>query len=90
LKWISIELSSDNRLQLFVPKGFAHGFLTLTDNVLFHYKVDAHYNKNSEITVRYDDPLLSINWGTIDPILSEKDLTAPTLEQSKCNYIFNF
>ena len=61
LKYVSVELSDANRLQLFVPKGFAHGFVTLEDDVEVMYKVDAYYSKQHDSGIRYDDPTLNIN-----------------------------
>ena len=65
---------------LFIPKGFAHGFLTLTDDVLFQYKTDAYYDPASEGAVRWNDPTLAVAWGVEVPILSPKDAAAPFLE----------
>lgn len=91
-KWASFELSEENKKMLFIPKGMAHGFLTITDEVLFQYKCDELYNKESEGGIRYDDPTINIDWGSllngIEPVLSEKDKVAPTLEE--CNANFNY
>lgn len=77
LKWEAIELSESNKRQLFVPKGFAHGFLTLSDDVEIMYKVDAFYSKEHDAGVRYDDPDLNVDWKSFLPnvefILSDKD-----------------
>jgi dTDP-4-dehydrorhamnose 3,5-epimerase len=72
----SIELSSENRKQLLVPKGFAHGFVVLSDHAEVLYKCDEYYNKDSEGGIRFDDPSLSINWflGKNELIVSRKDL----------------
>ena len=67
LQWDAIELSEENKLQLFVPKGFAHGFVTLTENVEIMYKVDAFYSKEHDSGIRYDDPQLNIAWQSILP-----------------------
>ena len=87
-KWIAVELSDENKRQLLIPKGFAHGFLTLTDNVEVQYKVDEYYSKEHDRSIRYDDPEIGINWGIINPILSNKDKYAPFLKDSDCNFIF--
>lgn len=91
-KWTSCELSEDNKRMFFIPKGMAHGFLTLTDNVEFQYKCDELYNKESEGGIRYDDPTINVDWGSllngIEPILSEKDRNAPTLEECNANFIY--
>lgn len=78
-QWVAVELSEKNKKQLFIPKGFAHGFLLLEDNTEFHYKVDNHYSKEHDRSIRYDDPEIGIEWGYDEPILSEKDLNAPYL-----------
>lgn len=73
------ELSAENGLQLFVPTGFLHGFMTLEDDCHVQYKVDNHYNAASDGAVRFDDPDLGIDWGmpAARAILSEKDAAAP-------------
>lgn len=76
-QWVAVELSEENKKQLFIPKGFAHGFLLLEDNTEFQYKVDNYYNKEHDRSIRYDDPDIGIEWGYDEPILSEKDLNAP-------------
>lgn len=88
LKWVAVELSADNKLQLLIPRGFAHAFLTLTDNVEFVYKVDNLYSKECDRSIRFDDPDVGVNWSISNPILSEKDLHAPLLADSDCNFIF--
>jgi dTDP-4-dehydrorhamnose 3,5-epimerase len=79
-QWLAVELTAENKKQLFIPRGFAHGFLTMTDNVEFTYKVDNYYNKQAERTIIFNDPELGIDWGGIDPILSEKDKVGPLLK----------
>ena len=88
LKWVAIELSAENKRQLLIPKGFAHAFLTLTDSVEFIYKVDNPYCKECDRSVRYDDPTIGVDWGIDNPILSEKDLHAPLLADSDCNFVY--
>ncbi|MFA6251727.1 MAG: dTDP-4-dehydrorhamnose 3,5-epimerase [Candidatus Paceibacterota bacterium] len=85
-KWFSIELSEQNRKQLFIPRGFAHGFLTLTDDTEFQYKVDNDYNKQSERSIRFDDPEIGIDWKISNPILAEKDKIAPFLIDCDINF----
>jgi dTDP-4-dehydrorhamnose 3,5-epimerase len=72
-RWFGIELSAQNAKQLFIPAGFGHGFLTLTDDVIIAYKVDAPYHKDSEGTLRFDDPTLNIAWPTEATVVSDKD-----------------
>ncbi len=79
LQHVALELSEQNHLQLFVPRGFAHGYSVLEDNTIFFYKCDNYYNKASEGGVIYNDPALNIDW-QLDPaamILSEKDVLLP-------------
>lgn len=85
-KWVGIELSEENKKQLFIPKGFAHGFLTLTDEVEIQYKVDEYYDPECDRSIRFDDPEICVEWGVKDPILSEKDLNAPFLKDSDVNF----
>ena len=77
----SIELSEENKTQLFVPRGFAHGFIVLSDMAIFSYKCNNFYNKASEQGLRYDDPSLGVDWilPEEDFIVSDKDLVLPTL-----------
>jgi dTDP-4-dehydrorhamnose 3,5-epimerase/reductase len=84
--WISMELSSKNKRQIFIPKGFAHGFLTLTDSVEVQYKVDKYFDKSFDRSLRYDDPEIGINWGIKEPILSKKDSEAPILKFSDVDF----
>jgi dTDP-4-dehydrorhamnose 3,5-epimerase len=80
-KHVAVELSAENGLQLFIPRGFAHGFMVLEDNTLFSYKCDNLYNPGSERGLRFDDPSLGIEWPDIgvDFTLSEKDKKHPCL-----------
>ena len=86
---VAVLLTEENHRQFFIPQGFAHGFLTLTDNVTFCYKVDNLYSKECDRSVRFDDPEIAVDWGVTDPILSEKDLSAPKLRDSDCNFVYN-
>jgi len=72
-KHYSVVLSGENFLQLYIPEGFAHGFLTLEDNTIFVYKCSNYYNKQSEDGLLWNDPTLAIPWGVSEPLLSEKD-----------------
>jgi dTDP-4-dehydrorhamnose 3,5-epimerase len=73
-KHISVELSDENKLQLWIPPGFAHGFLSLCDETIFIYKCTNVYNKESEDGILWNDEDLKINWGIENPIVSDKDL----------------
>ncbi len=68
-------LSSENKHQLYIPPGFAHGFGVLEDNSIFAYKCTGYYNKASEGCIRWNDPVINIEWGIKNPIVSEKDQT---------------
>lgn len=74
-KYVSIELSEDNKRQFFIPRGFAHGFLVLSEEVIFTYKVDNVYMPSAEASIRYDDPFVNIDWPITDEqvVLSPKD-----------------
>lgn len=91
-QYVTCELTAENHRQFYIPRGFAHGFLTLTDNVEFRYKCDNLYNKESEGGIRYNDETINIDWGTlldgIKPVLSEKDEKAPTLDECNANFIY--
>ncbi len=79
-QWTSVELSAENKREFLVPRGFAHGFVTLTDDVEFLYRVDNYYAPGTEASIRYDDPEFGIDWGFKDgekPILADKDEAAP-------------
>jgi dTDP-4-dehydrorhamnose 3,5-epimerase len=78
LRWIAVELSEDNRRQLYVPEGFAHGYQTLVDDSEVFYQVTQFYAPNAEAGIRYDDPLFGIEWPMPDDItISEKDSSWP-------------
>lgn len=85
-KWVSVELSAENKRQIYIPKGFAHGFVTLTDDVEVQYKVDAFYAPECDRSVRFDDPAIGVDWGVQNPVLSKKDLSAPLLKDSDVDF----
>ena len=84
-KWVAVELSEENMKSMFIPKGFAHGFLTLEDNTEIEYKVDESYYKRLDRNVRYDDPELKIKWKIKNPIMSDRDKEAPLLKDCDIN-----
>ncbi|ALF45128.1 dTDP-4-dehydrorhamnose 3,5-epimerase [Campylobacter curvus] len=92
--YIAIELNSKNMKQLFIPKGFAHGFLALSDEVIVAYKVDNYYSKHHERGIAFDDSILNIDWACNKDqlMISEKDRMNPTLDHVEdlfkfgCNY----
>jgi len=85
-KWYGVVLSAENKKQLFIPRGFAHGFLTLVDNCEVQYKVDNFYSAENDRGIRYDDPDIEIEWGVENPLLSDKDARAPYLRNSDNNF----
>ena len=87
-KWVAVELSSDNFKQIYIPKGFAHGFLTLTDDVEVQYKVDEYYSPECDRSIRFDDPEIGVEWGVLNPSISEKDRKAPFLIDSDLNFVY--
>lgn len=86
-KWVSEELSEQNRKMLWVPSGFAHGFLSI-EECYVHYKVTNEYNKDSEGGVSWDDQIIGINWGAREVALSPKDENWPTLEELKSPFVY--
>lgn len=85
-KWVGVHLSAENRRQLWIPAGFAHGFLVLSDSAEFVYKTTQYYAPGSEGTIIYNDADININWPRIEKIsLSDKDLNGKTLMEFKSN-----
>jgi dTDP-4-dehydrorhamnose 3,5-epimerase len=78
-QWEGYELSDENHHQLFVPVGFGHGFAVLSDVADFTYLVSSYYDPATEAGIRWDDPEVGVEWPLEDPLLSERDKTAPTL-----------
>ena len=85
-KWVGCILSEENKKQFLIPKGFAHGFLTLTDNVEFVYKADNYYDPQADRNIIWNDEEINIDWGIENPILSEKDKKAPKLSESDVDF----
>lgn len=82
-QWVSVELSAENKKQLLIPRGFGHGFLTLTDDVEFLYKADNYYAPEADAGICWNDPDIGVEWGLETPILSEKDKKNPFLKDCK-------
>jgi dTDP-4-dehydrorhamnose 3,5-epimerase len=76
---VAVTLSEENGRQLFVPRGFAHGFCVLSETVDFFYKCDNFYSPKDELIIRWDDPTIGVKWSVSDPILSGRDASAPLL-----------
>lgn len=88
-KWVGVELSAENKKQLFIPRGFAHGFITLTDDVEVQYKADNYYAPECDGNIRWDDPDIGVEWPLKPVILSEKDSKAPLLkERTNLNLVY--
>ncbi|MBQ6601635.1 MAG: dTDP-4-dehydrorhamnose 3,5-epimerase [Clostridia bacterium] len=87
LKWISVELSEENKHMLFIPKGFGHGFVTLTEDVEVLYKVDEYYSKEHDRSIRFDDKEIGVEWNIDRPVLSQKDKDAPLLCDSDIDFV---
>ena len=82
-QWVGVELSAENKKQLLIPRGFGHGFVTLTDDVEFLYKADNYYAPEADAGIRWNDPDIAVDWGVENPILSEKDKKNPFLKDCK-------
>lgn len=80
-RWIGYELSEHNGRQLYVPAGFAHGYVVLSDVAVFAYKCTEYYDADADAVVAWNDPSIGVAWPVMDPILSEKDAAAPQLAQ---------
>jgi dTDP-4-dehydrorhamnose 3,5-epimerase len=88
-QWFGIELSAENKKQLLIPKGFAHGFMTLTENVEVQYKVDELYAPECDRGIIWNDPAIGIKWPMeITPVLSAKDEKAPFLKDADNNFVY--
>jgi len=87
--WVAVRLSAENKKQLFIPRGFAHGFLTLTDDVEVMYKADNYYAPECDGNIRWNDPEIGIEWGMEPTNLSAKDKDAPLLsERAELNFVY--
>lgn len=90
-RYIAVELSAENKKQLFVPRGFAHGFQVLSEEAIFMYKVDNPYMPADERSIRFDDPEINIAWRQFEGVslvLSEKDKNAPLLKEADINFTY--
>jgi dTDP-4-dehydrorhamnose 3,5-epimerase len=86
----AVELDGEKKNQLWIPPGFAHGFSVLSDEVIFSYKCTNLYDKSAERAIRFNDPEINIDWQVENPIISEKDLKAPFLNQLTKNDLFTY
>lgn len=81
-QWVGVELSAENKRQLLIPRGFGHGFVTLTNEVEFLYKADNYYAPEADGGILWNDPEIGVDWGVTDPILSDKDTKTPLLKDA--------
>ena len=89
-KWVGVELSAENYRQLFIPRGFAHGFITLTDDVEVQYKADNLYAPACDGNIRWDDPEIGVDWPITPTVLSDKDANAPLLAaRTELNFTYS-
>ena len=86
-KWTSVLLSADKQNQIFIPAGFAHGFLTLTESVQFLYKCSDYYDPADEHGILWSDPDLAISWGNSEPLISDKDAKNSTLSATPREFL---
>lgn len=87
-QWVGVTLSEQNNRMLLVPKGFAHGFCTLSENTHVQYKVDEYYSAENDRGIMWNDPTLAIDWPSNKPILSKKDKNQPFLENIENNFVY--
>lgn len=87
-KWVAVELSAENYRQLLIPRGFLHGFVTLTDDVEFLYKADNLYSPENDRNILWNDPEIGVEWNITNPIISDKDLKAPKLSESDIDFVY--
>ena len=89
-KWVGVELTAENYRQFFIPRGFAHGFITLTDDVEVQYKADNFYAPTCDGNIRWDDPEIGVAWPLAPVVLSEKDAKAPLLSaRTELNFTYS-
>jgi dTDP-4-dehydrorhamnose 3,5-epimerase len=89
-KWLGMNLSFENKKQLYIPEGFAHGFIVTSDVAAFAYKCTRFYKKDCEKTIRWDDPDIGVRWPIENPILSEKDRSGQLLKEMPRESLFTF
>lgn len=85
-KYVSVELDNEKKQQIFIPKGFGHICMSLVDDTEVQYKVDELYYPEYDRAIAWNDPDIAIDWGRIEPVVSEKDKNAPFLKDSDVNF----
>lgn len=80
-RWVAVVLSADNKREFYIPEGFAHGFVVLSERVVFHYLCTAAYSREGDAGIRWNDARIGIDWPVSAPLLSEKDAKAPFLDE---------
>jgi dTDP-4-dehydrorhamnose 3,5-epimerase len=88
--WEGFILSEENKRQVYIPEGFAHGFVVLSDEAYFYYKCSEYYSPQNEHCIRWNDPDININWKVDSPIISNKDLNGIYLKELNTKEIFNY
>ena len=88
-EWEAVQLSSENRRQFYIPPGFAHGFLVLSETAMFHYKCTEFYSPKDELTIRWNDPDVGIQWPVQEPLVSEKDTKGLLLKELPRDRLFD-
>jgi dTDP-4-dehydrorhamnose 3,5-epimerase len=83
-KWVGEVISAENKKQIWIPEGFAHGFLTLSETAIFLYKTTNYYSKTDERSIRWNDEIINIKWPTEKPLLSTKDEAACSFKDAIC------
>jgi len=86
LKHVMVELSAENKKQIYLPKYFAHGVVSLCDDAVIEYLVDELYSPEHDRSIKYNDPQINVKWDVVEPFLSEKDRNAPALSESDINF----
>lgn len=87
-RWYGVALSAENKRQLYVPPGFAHGFVVVSESALFHYKCTAAYSPRDEQGFRWDDPAIGIQWPGSNPVLSKRDAASPLFSELPADKLF--
>ncbi len=88
-KWVGMELSEENNQMIYIPAGFAHGFVVLSDSALVMYKCTEEYSPENDRGIMWNDPYINIDWPVKEPVVSEKDKTHPALKDADNNFVYS-